>query len=482
MDLNNNPSEINQRRMHMKRVITIALLFVMLVVTFPTTSLAAPQARSYLIIAASNSSLPANLQANVTRAGGTITRSIPQIGIAAASSTDPAFKTKATRISGVRSVVPDVILQWIEPPTNVVKQEIGYPPNSGAGDFFFDLEWGMTAVNAPGAWNAGYLGAGARVAVLDSGIACENPDLVPNLNKSLSTSFVPGEGYCFGGGPGDFNHGTHVAGTIAAAINDWGVIGVAPEAEIVMVKVLSEVTGSGSFEGVIAGIVYAADVQADVINMSLGAIIPRRGFCDDQGNCVSAKDIAEIANAISRATSYANRHGTTVIAAAGNAALDFDHSADLIDLPAQAVDVVAVSATSPIGWGLDPNTDLDVPTSYTDYGLSVINLAAPGGDFAYPGDEVCTVGGITAPCVVFDGVMSDGQCDQFSCNFWWAAGTSMATPHVSGVAALIIGKNGDSMEPAQVRAALAASADDLGKPGKDAYYGMGRVNAYYAVR
>ena len=139
----------------------------------------------------------------------------------------------------------------------------------------FSRQWGMDAIDAPQAWNAGQKGEGARVFILDSGIDAEHPDLAPNLNTSLSTSFVPGEDYNVAAGF-YFNHGTHVAGIIAAADNSFGVIGVAPECEIVAVKVISETTGSGAFSWINAGIVYAANNGADVINMSLGASVNRK--------------------------------------------------------------------------------------------------------------------------------------------------------------------------------------------------------------
>ncbi len=135
----------------------------------------------------------------------------------------------------------------------------------------------MDAIDAPEAWNTGQTGEGVRVAVLDSGIDGTHSDLAPNLNTDLSESFVPGEDWQVQ--PGFyFNHGTHVAGTIAAADNQRGVIGVAPNAEIVAVKVLSEFTGSGAFSWINAGIVYAALIDADVINMSLGATLNKNGF------------------------------------------------------------------------------------------------------------------------------------------------------------------------------------------------------------
>ena len=105
------------------------------------------------------------------------------------------------------------------------------------------------------------------------------------------------------------------------------------------------------------------------------------------------------------------------------------------------------------------------------------------GDTVYPGNESCTIAGLTRPCWVFDLVFSTGSnLNPAIASFFWAAGTSMAAPHASGVAAIIIGKNGGSMHSAQVEAALLQSADDLGKPGNDDFYGNGRVNTYNAVR
>ena len=104
----------------------------------------------------------------------------------------------------------------------------------------------------PDAHDSGFTGAGVRVAVLDSGVAAGHVDLAPAMNLALSTSFVPGEAYNATGT--GFNHGTHVAGIIAARANGIGTVGVAPGCEIVAVKVLSAASGSGSFGGIINGI------------------------------------------------------------------------------------------------------------------------------------------------------------------------------------------------------------------------------------
>jgi subtilisin family serine protease len=429
---------------------------------------------SYVVLSATNK-LPKNLSKALGDANGTLTATIPEIGMAVVSSEDPDFISKASKIKGIQSVFPDFEVQGRDPKMEVVALEgdFGNPPNSGDDDFLFDLQWGHDAVDAPEAWNAGYRGKGVRVFVLDEGIDATHPDLAPNLNTDLSTSFHPTEDWDVQPGL-YFNHGTHVAGTIAAADNGIGVIGVAPEAEIVAVKVLSEVSGSGLFSWIINGVIYAANNQADVINMSLGG-----GFVKAIG-----RDAAQLKNAMNRATTYAYQRGATVTVAAGNDALDRDNLSEFgpgassyTVLPADGPNVVQISATAPFGWALDPeNTFLDNPTDYTNFGQSVIDLAAPGGTDEYPGNEICQVAGITLPCFVFDLVFST-----YSEGWGWAAGTSMAAPHAAGVAALIIGKNGGSMKPSQVISALKRSADDLGKPGKDDYYGNGRVNAYKAV-
>lgn len=460
----------------MKRKITLLTIFTLLLTLFATTATAETQSQSYLIMAKGNS-LPNGLEQRINAAGGTITRVIPEIGLAVASSSNPNFAKAAGRVAGVSSVMPNVTLQWTDPTHQIaVTESVGNPPFSGSADFFFDLQWGHTAVEAPAAWDTGARGAGARVAVLDGGFDLDHPDLAPNINFGLSQNFVAGETLQYGL-PDPFSHGSHVAGTIAAAQNDFGIIGVAPDAELVLVKVLGD-GGSGTFADVISGIVYAANVDADVINMSLGATLPKRGIYDEDGNRLAgANEVAALLTAISRATTYAYQQGTTVIASAGNSGLNSNETADLVHVPSQSAHVISISATAPIGWATDPlNTNLDNLASYSNYGLSHITLAAPGGDFVYPGNEACTVAGLLRPCWVFDLVFSTGN------NSWyWSAGTSMASPHAAGVAALIIGENGGSMHPAQVEAALRASADDLGKPGKDAFYGHGRVNAFNAV-
>lgn len=447
--------------------VSVLLILVMAFGVFTTAAQEGPE-RSYIVMANNHGN---DLGNRIAAAGGTMTAFLPQVRAATAVSTNPNF---ANDIRGVRSVIPDLVYQFDLPEVGevITFDDVGDPPFSGAGDVFFDLQWGHNAVRAQHAWAQGVRGAGARVAVLDGGFDLTHPDLVPNINFDLSANFVPGESLQYGL-PDTFSHGAHVAGTIAAAQNDFGIIGVAPDAELVLVKVLSD-AGSGAFSWVAAGILHAADVGADVINMSLGAAIPQSGTCDDQG-CISAREVAELRVLMNRVTNYAHQQGTLVIASAGNSGLDRDKTGNLLVLPADMPNVVSISATAPVGWATDPlNTFLDNLASYSNYGRSAIDFAAPGGDFVYPGDEFCVVGPVTNPCWVFDLVFSTGNG-----GWYWSAGTSMAAPHAAGIAALIISENGGSMHPAQLEAAMRQRADRLGSNGRDPVYGMGRVSSGY---
>ena len=456
-------------------------------VAFVTIGFAASAQAATYVVSAKSLSFDAQLARKVEAAGSTITARLPQIGVAIIKSDDADFAARASKIPGIRSAVQDLTLHYKVPEAIAMTDaDFANPPTSGEDDIRFDLQWGAAAIDVAGAWNQGYRGAGAIIAVLDSGIVCGHPDIAQNLLPD-STSFATGEGVCHNI-PGGFNHGTHVAGIAAAADNAVGTIGVAPEAKILAVKVLSGVTGSGDFGWLIEGIVYAADHGADVINMSLGADIPVNGK--------GANEVAELVNAIKRAVKYARSQNATVIASAGNDARDLDHDsgleicdtdgcfrANLKAFPAEVPGVLAISATAPIGWALAPTTtSYDNLASYSNYGQSVIAFAAPGGDTSYPGNENCLLAGLVRPCWVFDLVFAPGgYVDAATFISFWAGGTSMAAPHVSGVAALIVGKHGGEMSPNEVEKILKESSEDLGKSGNDDIFGTGRVNASRAV-
>jgi|WetSurMetagenome_2_1015567.scaffolds.fasta_scaffold00166_26 subtilisin family serine protease len=413
--------------------------------------------------------LPAGFETKLSPYGEIIS-SIPEIGEVVVKPTVSNFENKIAKLTEVQAVVPDLVSNWIDPIKFI---EESNPPSIGDDETRFMNQWGMDAINAPEAWNAGYTGENAKVFILDSGIDAEHPDLASNLNTTLSTSFVPGEGYNVHNGL-YFNHGTHVAGIIAAANNGYGVIGVAPDAEIVAVKVLSEYSGSGAFSWINEGIVYAADNGADVINMSLGATVNKNGFYYDENDVLQKVPAVYIQNLIlaqQRAVNYAYKKGVVIVASAGNDYANADGNAALFILPAQLQHIIAVAATAPDYWYSDimngiTDPDFDIPSSYTNYGKSLVDIAAPGGDFDYS----------PQPYYYYDMVYSTT-----SGGFAWAAGTSMASPHVAGVAALIIAKNGGKMTPEDVAQQLYKTADNIAGNGSTSYFGKGRVSAFRAV-
>jgi subtilisin family serine protease/pectate lyase len=314
-----------------------------------------------------------------------------------------------------------------------------YSKSGSWGQPYNDL-YGLLKIGTTAAWDVTQ-GQGVVVAVIDSGVDYNHPDIKDNIwanpgetrNNSIDddhNGFIDDtRGWDFvganaskpveGNNPIDVvGHGTHVAGTIAATGNNLlGVIGVAWKAKIMIVKALDD-TGAGNDSAIAKAIIYAVDNGADVINASWG------GYEESQ--------------TVTDAINYAYAHGVVFVAAAGNDASDVDSF-----FPANATNAIAVSATDA----------LDQLVSFSNYG-SKIELAAPGDDILSL--EAGTNGYVRK------------------------SGTSMAAPHVSGAAALIIARH-PTYSNDQVRQALRISALHMGPAGRNTSFGYGLVYAAWGV-
>jgi len=445
----------------------------------------------YLIIN-KGGSLSKSLAGDIQKAGGEIVKTYPQIGVSVAVSNSSDFLTKARALSSVESVTPDFILQYTTEPEfagEVTSLDLGNisataEPFDYQSAIFDGFQWAPASIDAPTAWDNGFTGEGVRVAVIDGGIHSTHFDLAPNLDVASSISTVPG--FAFNQDVGTFWHGTHVAGIVAAS--GFGAVGIAPKATIIGVKSLHD--GSGAFEWILEGLLYAATPQsmggagAQIINMSLGASIPYRNEWKDKEFRDAFRELQKIYDL---ATRYAYQNGVTVVVSSGNDATNYDSAKELYKLPAENQHVLSISSTGPVGWALG-NNNFTQPAYYTDFGKSLVSFAAPGGSAGllvvdgFAGS--CTVVGtsrtITNPCYAFDMVFSTvrGNSDG---NYSWSQGTSMASPAVAGVVALMMEESGGNMQPGVVKTRLANAATDLGKPGKDEYYGHGYVNAAKAI-
>lgn len=420
-----------------------------------------------------------------------------ELGLIHVQTPDPSFPAKAKLIKDVESVVVDIRMNF-RLPEKTYRSDVRVTRDGNAAakskavavnNPYSFLQWGLKSVKAPEAWAKGYKGKGAKVAVLDGGFLLGESEIASKI--ILTHSFVPGEEVQYHGASG-FSHGTHVAGTIAAADDAYGVVGVAPDAQLMLVKVLTD-GGSGAFSWIIDGIFYATNHGANVINMSLGGELPRKTYTDDNGTPDDPsddyvveydRDIKELVTAINRSTLYATLLGTTVVAAAGNDAYNYDTEKRFITYPAAALGVLAIASNGPLGWGINQDTTLYRPSIFTNYGKSFIAYGAPGGNYTLPPNTtIVNVGGIINYEYVFDFVFNVGAWDEATGDYYytWSAGTSMAAPSATGVIALIYGKH-PGIHPVLVDLILKKSSTDYGAPGKDPFFGYGQVNAGKAVK
>jgi subtilisin family serine protease len=395
-------------------------------------------------------------------------------------------------------------------------------------------QWDMAIINAGDESYGHATGKGVKVGVLDSGVDMTHPDIAPNLDVDLSCSFIfddtptadPDEianGDCSNkAAVQDLNgHGSHVASNIAAPINGIGIAGVAPEATLVALKVCTEV-GYCFADSVAAALRYAGDVGLDVVNMSLYAD-PYLYYCKNDA------DQRAILREMESAARYAQQRGVLIVVAAGNQQDDLQHpeidatspdwppgAAELRDVgnncrvsPGELPGVLTVSSVGPVGY---PGYDLAI-ADYSSVGMSRVDVAAPGGDYfrATNTRQDAVLGALSSTSDVdngiwdfydflevnggpgFDGltVLADGGY-----RYGFLNGTSMASPHAAGVAALVVEQH-PKWSPGAVKAAVQRATQQMscpavqipddprecyGQNGRTSFFGHGLVDALEAAQ
>ena len=390
----------------MKKTIVMLGVVILLIFSFPAIVFAASpdnpapvsdsSSQQILVKFKANTSLPEAAQIH-RQLGGQVKETIPGIGVQVVTVPKGLAMAKAKAYSCNAKVA------YAEP-------DFGAEALGGPDDPYFGLQWGLTKIEAPQAWEVTAGSSSINIAILDTGIDLDHPDLTNKVisNINFSSSATTDDVY---------GHGTHVAGIAAATTNDGiGVAGLGYSCTIMNVKILADY-GTGSYSSICSGIIWAADNGAEVINMSVGG--------------------SSNSSALEDAVNYAWSKGVVVVAAAGN------EGKTMPFYPAYYTNCIAVAAT-------DAN---DARASWSNYG-DWVDVAAPG--------------------VSIYSTLKNG-------NYGYKSGTSMASPHVAGLAALVFttvsDANGDGKLNDEVRSRIEANCDDIGVSG----IGHGRINAAGAV-
>ncbi|SOE76923.1 Subtilase family protein [Streptomyces sp. OV198] len=446
----------------------------------------------------------ASVEKAISAAGGTVVIAYEKIGVIVVHSANPDFGKRIRAVRGVQSAGATRTAPLTAAGTTdegaaqmlSAAEASKVSRTAAAGEEPLEADqWDLRAIGADKAAKTNPGSKSVTVAVIDVGVDDTHPDIAPNFSPSQSAN-------CVGGKPdttygawrpvdADHYHGTHVAGEIAAARNGIGVAGVAPGVKVSGITVAEPDAGQLFYpESVVCAFVFAADHGVEITNNSY--------YVDPWlYNCLDDPDQRAIVDAVNRAQMYAQKKGTLNVAAAGNSNDDLDSNA-LVDASSPD-DSTAVTRT------VDPHKCFDVPTQlpgvvtvastgvtgaksyFSSYGKGVIDVAAPGGDKYQIPDTPSKNGRILS-------TMPNNQ-------YGFLQGTSMATPHVAGVAALLKSTN-PWASPAQLQALLKAEADNPGCPtapydgngdgvvdatcvgGKhvNGFYGAGIVNALRAVK
>jgi subtilisin family serine protease len=533
-----------------------------LTVVAPPGAGAGSTTTEYAVLYASGTSA-ANARAAVQRAGGTIVSENTSVGLATVRTTRADFVRAVARESALYGAAHNRPVGYAPHDQATSRDQVEKEGRREGGDRkapkrapepLASLQWDMDMIGAPAAHREQPGDKRVLVGVIDTGIDGSHPDIAPNFSQELSRNFTTDvpviDGECADDPDGSCSdpnnvdedgHGTHVAGTIASPLNGIGIAGVAPKVTLVNIRAGQD-SGFFFLQPTVDALTYAGDIGVDVVNMSF-YIDPWLYNCPNGAPEDSADAVAEqrtIIAATQRALDYAHDRGVTLVGAAGNEHTDMGHpstdptSPDFppdaaydrtvdntcLDLPTEGHNVLSITSVGPTRTKAD----------YSNYGVEQAAVAAPGGFFRdflgtpqnrqpanlilapYPASvgiangDIDASGEPTTPFVVKD-------CTKVCSYYQWIQGTSMATPHVVGVVALIVSelgekdprhKGGLTMKPSAVEKVLFRTAVPTPCPDPAAFsyvpygrtwtntcegttafngfYGHGIVNALNAVR
>ncbi|MEE2570355.1 S8 family serine peptidase [Pseudarthrobacter sp. J64] len=443
----------------------------------PATSApaATAEAQTYIVLYKGNGVAAKSLAA-VEQAGGSLVQNYPQIGVAIVKSDRAGFaaslKKSDAAVAGAASTAGFGVQVKDDAGDAASADEAALEVGTtGTGsEALAALQWDMDQIKAPEAQAINPGNQSVVVGNIDTGLDHTHPDLAPNIDFSRSVS-------CESGAPDTdpaawmdiHGHGTHTAGTIAAAKNGIGMVGVAPNVKIAGIK---SSNNDGYFfpEMVVCSFMWAAEKGIQVTNNSY--------YADPWlYNCKNDPGQRAIWEAERRAIRYAQSKGTTVVAAEGNASDDLSHPTQDLSSPdypagseqereiSNACAVVPVEVPGVIG--VTSNGNKGFKSYFSNYGVSTADVIAPGGDArqitpAATNGRVLSTWPSNAACgrPVTDATSGAKYC--------YAQGTSMASPHVAGVAALVVSSG--VTNPGAVAARIQNTADDVACPTDMSFY------------
>jgi subtilisin family serine protease len=559
----------------MRRTLLIALAGALsLLIPLTAGAVKQPSTKHTYVVLYERGAPAAKAHAAIKRAGGRIVRENRKVGVATVRSANARFANAVSRSGAVFGAARNRSIGYapanrarprdpfaLERMTAERREAAGQGRVHRAGgppphdEPFADLQWDMRMIHATSgeSYKRQRGNSSVRVGIIDTGVDASHPDIAPNFNRSLSRNFttdiplVDGpceedpDGSC--SDPNDVDedsHGTHVAGTIGAPINRLGMAGVAPDVELVNLRAGQD-SGYFFLQASVDALTYAGDVGIDVVNMSY-FIDPWLYNCADNPADSAEEQLEQrtILTAAKRALAYARARGVTLVAAEGNGHTDLgkptidEISPDFppgtertrtIDnecetMPTEAPGVLGITSLGPS----------ERKAYYSDYGLEQADLSAPGGDsrqdpLAPPNPVDTVLAPYPTALAIANGELNpDGtpntpfvlaDCSRGDCVYYqYLQGTSMASPHAAGVAALVVAARGKpdrrsgglTLAPDTVERVLKRTAQDRpcpdppvqsyphpdlgpdfdalceGTPELNGFYGEGIVDAFAASK